>query len=190
MEGTKYCLCCDQDVPFSVVERHERREVTCVYCGFTLDVQKMWEPQPVREEGYAVVADDSKYTRKIIEDLLKEKKFSANIRSYENGLELISGYSKLLSEKSPVDIAIIDLNMPVMDGLTAARTMRAVEAQNKAKHVPIVFFSAEVADEGLKKQMESLMPANYVNKGSDPDPDKLASRVEYLIGYLMEKYRQ
>lgn len=190
MGNTQYCLCCDEEVPFSIVERNERREVTCVYCGFTLDVQKLWEPQRPPEEGYALVADDSKYTRKIIEDLLKEKNFSANVMSFENGLELISAYSKLLSVKDSVDIAIIDLNMPVMDGLTAARTMRAVETQNKSKKVPIVFFSAEKADEGLRKQMESLVPANYVNKGSDPDPDKLATRVEFLIGHLMEKYRQ
>lgn len=190
MENTQYCLCCDEEVPFSIVERNERREVTCVYCGFTLDVQKLWEPQKPSEKGYALVADDSKYTRKIIEDLLKEKNFTANVMAFENGLELISAYSRLLSEKQTVDIAIIDLNMPVMDGLTAARTMRAVETQNKMKSIPIVFFSAEKADEGLKKQMETLDPANYVNKGLDPDPDKLAARVEFLIGYLMDKYRQ
>jgi len=53
-----------------------------------------------------------------------------------------------------------------------------------------MFFSAEKADENLRKQMENLDPANYVNKGSDPDPDKLVSRVESLISYLMEKYKQ
>jgi CheY-like chemotaxis protein len=190
MGDTKYCMCCGEEVPFSVVERNERRESTCVYCGFTLDIQQMWEPQKQSEEGYALIADDSKYTRKIIEDLLQEKKFSAHVMSFENGLELISAYTKLVSVKDPVDIAIIDLNMPVMDGLTAARTVRALETQHKAKKVPIVFFSAQKADEALRRQMESLEPANYVNKGSDPDPDKLASRVEYLIGYVMDRYRR
>lgn len=190
MGNTQYCLCCDEQVPFSIVERNERKESICVYCGFTLEVLKTWEPQKPQEKGYALVADDSKYTRKIIEDLLNEKKFSAYIMSFENGLELMSAYSKLLSEKQIVDIAIIDLNMPVMDGITAARTMRALETQNKVKKVPIVFFSAEKADEDLRRQMENLEPANYVNKGSDPDPDKLAARVEFLIGYLMEKYGQ
>jgi len=79
--------------------------------------------------------------------------------------------------------------MPVMDGLTAARLMRSVEAQHNTKKTPIVFFSAEKADDSLRRQMENLDPANYVNKGSDPDPDKLASRIESLIGYLMEKYK-
>lgn len=190
MGNTKYCLCCDEEVPFSMVERNERREVICAYCGFTLDVQKLWEPQMPDEKGYALIADDSQYTRKIIEDLLNEKNFSANVMAFENGLGLISAYSKLLSEKNTVDIAIIDLNMPIMDGLTAARTIRAIEQQNKTKNMPIVFFSAEKADEVLRKQMESLEPANYVNKGSDPDPDKLATRVEFLISHLMEKYKQ
>ena len=186
MGETKYCLCCNEEVPFSTVTRDERIEVTCIYCGFTLDVKKMQEPQKPAEKGHALIADDSKYTRKIIEELLKEKEYSEHVQSFENGLMLISAYSKLLSEKQPVDIAIVDLNMPVMDGLTAARMMRSLEAQNSSRAVPIIFFSAEKTDDNLKKQMETLGNANYMNKGSDPDPDALVARVETLISYLME----
>ena len=194
-DETKYCLCCGDNVPFNTFKRHERLETTCAFCGFTLDIQNLWEPkkqaeQPAhRVESYALVTDDSNYTRKIIEDLLKARKFSSHVMSFQNGLELISAYSKLINEKKTVDIAIIDLNMPVMDGLTAARLMRSLETQNNVIKTPIMFFSAEKADENLRKQMENLDPANYVNKGSDPDPDKLVARVESLIGYLMEKYK-
>jgi len=197
-EDKKYCLCCGDQVPFNTFKRNERLEVTCAYCGFTLDIQNLWEAkkeetaqkQPAPTESYALVTDDSHYTRKIIEDLLRARKFSSQVMAFENGLELISAYSKLLKEKKVIDIAIIDLNMPVMDGLTAARLMRSVEAQNNTNKTPIMFFSAEKADENLRKQMENMDPANYVNKGSDPDPDKLVARVESLIGYLMEKYKQ
>lgn len=190
MEDTKYCLCCDEHVPFSVIERNERREATCVYCGFTLDVQKLWELKTDVGKGYALVADDSKYTRRIIVDLLKEKNYWSDVESFENGVELLSAYSKLLSEGKTVDVAIIDLNMPVMDGLTAARTLRSLEIQKSASKVPIVFFSAEKADEHLKKQMENLSPAHYMNKATDPDPDKLAKRVEQLVSYILEQHRQ
>lgn len=190
MADTRYCLCCDAQVPFGVVVRNERREITCNYCGFTLDVEARAEPRIDEHKGYALIAEDSRYTRKIIEELLIAKKFSAEVMSFENGLDLITAYSKLLTEKKPVEVAIIDLNMPVMDGLTAARTIRAFEAQNSAPHVPIVFFSAVKADEDLKNQMQQLEPAYYVNKGSDPEPDKLAVRVEYLLGYLREKFLQ
>ncbi|NJD55051.1 MAG: response regulator [Nitrospirae bacterium] len=194
-EDTKYCLCCGENVPFGTFERNERRETTCAYCGFTLDIQNLWEPKKpeppaATTESYALVTDDSTYTRKIIEDILKATQFSTRIMSFQNGLELISAYSKMLTERKQVDISIIDLNMPVMDGLTAARLMRSLESQNAAEKTPIMFFSAEKADDNLRRQMENLDPANYVNKGSDPDPDKLVARVESLIGYLMEKYKQ
>ena len=187
MGETQYCLCCDEEVPFSTVTRNERIEVTCIYCGFTLDVKIVQEPQKPAEKGHALIADDSKYTRKIIEELLKEKKYSEHVQSFENGLMLITAYSKLLSEKQRVDIAIVDLNMPVMDGLTAARMMRADETRHGSRPVPIIFFSAEKADDNLKKQMETLGHANYMNKGTEPDPDALAARVEMLISYLMGK---
>lgn len=197
-EETKYCICCGEQVPFNTFKRNERLEVTCAYCGFTLDVQNLWDQKKTESdqaaaiavETYALVTDDSKYTRKIIQDILTANKFSSKIMSFENGLELISAYSKLIKEKRQIDIAIIDLNMPIMDGLTAARLMRSLETQNMTALTPIVFFSAEKADENLRKQMQNLEPANYVNKGSEPDPDKLIARVEALIGYLMEKYKQ
>jgi CheY-like chemotaxis protein len=188
MADTRYCLCCGEQVPFNTFERHGKREVTCAYCGFTLDVQKLLEPEGASKTGYALVADDSRYIRKIIEDLVREKEFSSEVLSFENGLELRSSYANLIAEKKAVVFAIIDLNMPVMDGLTAAKTIRALEEKNGAARVPIVFFSAVKADQSLKEQMEGLAPANYVNKGSDPDPDTLASRIEGLLTYLVEKY--
>lgn len=189
MEDTKYCLCCGENVPYNYVERHEKRETTCAYCGFVLDVRKLWEPSH-SGEGYTLIAEDSQYLRNIIADALKNMKFSARVRAFENGLELITAYSKLVSEKAGIDVAIIDLNMPVMDGITAARTIRAIESQHNVAATPVVFFSAVKADDALRAQMELLKPASYVNKGMDPDPDKLAERVERLVGYLLEKYRK
>jgi CheY-like chemotaxis protein len=176
-------------VPYNFVERHERRELTCAYCGFTLDVQKLWEPSTI-SEGHVIVAEDSKYVRDIITDVIMTRNLSSHVMSFENGLEMITAFSKLVAEKASVSMAIIDLNMPVMDGITAARTIRAIEQQHKLAATPIVFFSATIADDALKAQMELLTPASYVNKGSDADPDKLAERVEHLVGYLLEKYRK
>jgi CheY-like chemotaxis protein len=189
MADTKYCLCCGDNVPFNYVERNERREITCAYCGFTLDVQTLWDPSKV-SEGYALVADDSKYVRNIIVDALKASKFSANVIAVENGLELTTAFARLISERAAIDMAIIDLNMPIMDGITAARTIRAIESQHKISSTPVIFFSAEKANESLKEQMELLNPASYMNKGTDPDPDSLTKRVEQLVGYLMEKYKK
>ncbi len=182
-------MCCNQEVPINTFEREEGTESTCAYCGFTVDIEERPEPPQTAGEACALVADDSKYTRKIIEDLIREKGFSSRIVSVGNGLELISAYSGLLADKQTVTVAIIDLNMPVMDGITAARTMRELEVRHKAEKTPLVFFSSQTADEELRKQLVILEPANYVNKANDPDPDKLAARVEFLLAYVMEKYR-
>lgn len=189
MADTKYCVCCGEMVPYNYVERHERKELTCAYCGFTLDVQKLWEPSRV-SEGHVLVADDSKYVRDIIVDALKASKFYASVTAVENGLELTAAFSKLAAENAAIDIAIIDLNMPIMDGVTAARTIRAIEARHNLPATPIIFFSGEKANDSLKTQMELLSPASYMNKGSDSDPGSLAGRVEQLVGYLVVKYRK
>lgn len=188
MEDTKYCLCCDEQVPFSVVERHDKREERCIYCGFVLDIKKT---KPLRiniEKGHALIADDSKYTRKMIQEILKEKNYSGYIKSFENGAELVSAYAKLLSEKKSVNVAIIDLNMPIMDGIKAAMTLRTLEAQKDISNVPIVFFSGVKADQDLKRKLEELNPAVYLNKSTDPDPDKLAKRIEELVSFILAEY--
>lgn len=209
MEETRYCLCCGENVEFNRIERDGRQEFTCIYCGFPLSVEdtpltvsveagkKVIPSQPIREapptvetkkaeESYILIAEDSKYTRKIIQDLLIEKRFADHILAFENGLELTTAYARLVSEGKNIEVAILDINMPVMDGLTAAKTLRSIESQKRIPYVPIAFFSSVKADENLRTQMEMLAPANYLNKGSDPDPDKLAERVEKLISYFMQ----
>lgn len=193
MDETRYCLCCGEEVRFNRIERNERIELTCVYCGFLLSVEDeailtIQEPSSTPESErlhYVLVTDDSKFTRKIIKDLLMDKNLADEVMEFENGLELTSAFAKLVAEKKPIDVAIIDINMPVMDGLTAAKIIRSIESQNGIPHVPIAFFSAVKADDNLRNQMEMLAPANYVNKGSDPDPDKLAERVEQLLSYFI-----
>ncbi len=194
MDETKYCLCCGDEVRFNRIERNERIEMTCVYCGFLLSFEDeslltMQEPTSTTWSNRLeriLVADDSKFTRKIILDLLVERNIANEVMAFENGLELTSAFAKLVTEKKPVDVAIIDINMPVMDGLTAAKTIRSIESQNNLPHIPIAFFSVIKADDNLRNQMNMMAPANYVNKGSDPDPDKLAERVEQLLSYFMQ----
>ena len=190
MENTKYCLCCDEHVPFSVVEMQDKREERCIYCGFTLDIQKTRPLRISTEKELALIADDSRYTRKMIKEILQEKNFSGHIESFENGAELVSAYARLLSEGKCVDVAIIDLNMPVMDGIKAAMTLRTLEAQKEVNNVPIVFFSGVKADDDLKRLLKELAPAVYLNKSTDPDPDKLAKRIEELVSFILTEYER
>ncbi len=190
VESKKYCLCCGEGVPYNVVVRHERRELTCAYCGFTLGVENLWEEMKGSIGSYAIIAEDSKLTRVLLKELLLKKEIVSEVTAVSNGLDLVSEYSRYLNDDIRVSFAIIDLNMPVMDGLTAARTLRVLEEKKNAPKVPIVFFSSVKADEGLKRQMELLAPANYVNKGSDSEPEKLAHRVQGLLNFVSQRYQK
>ncbi len=188
-EGKKYCLCCGEDVPYNVVVRNERRELTCSYCGFTLDIENLWEDTKSSLNTYALIAEDSKFTRTLLKELILKKAITSEVMAVTNGLELISEYTKLLKRNVRVSFAIIDLNMPVMDGLTAARTLRALEEKDSIIKVPIVFFSGIKADEGFRRKMELLAPAHYVNKGTDPDPENLVKRVQGLLNFISQQYQ-
>jgi len=189
VESKKYCLCCGEDVPYNVVVRNERRELTCSYCGFTLDIENLWEDTKSSVNTYALIAEDSKFTRTLLKELILKKAIASEVMAVTNGLELISEYAKLLKRNVRVSFAIIDLNMPVMDGLTAARTLRALEEKDSIIKVPIVFFSGIKADESFRRKMELLAPAHYVNKGTDPDPENLVKRVQGLLNFISQHYQ-
>ncbi len=141
--------------------------------------------RPAERLRHVLVADDSKFTRRIIQELLLEKGFAELVDDFENGLGLTSAFAKIIADGRRVDAVVVDINMPEMDGITAARLIRGIESQNDLKKSPIIFFSAVKADENLRRQMQRLAPAWYVNKGSDPDPDRLAERVEGLLGQVL-----
>ncbi len=207
MEDTKYCICCGEDVPYHRLEREGKTELSCSYCGFPLpeeektvarmedlsegvsDVSEPVQAVPKISEkfDYVLFADDSKFTRKMIKDSLIEKDLANEILEYENGLELTAGFAKLASEHKVLDaVIIIDINMPVMDGIAAAKFLRNIESQKGIPHLPMAFFSSVKADEKLRDLLIELAPAHYVNKASDPDPDKLLERLEQLLSYFMQ----
>ncbi len=96
-------------------------------------------------------------------------------------------FNKRLAEDLPVEMVILDLVMPVMDGITAARIMRSIEQKYQVDPTPILFFSARKCDEELKRQMKMFLPASYVNKGASGEPEQLLERIDQLVTYLLKK---
>jgi len=183
-DATKYCLCCGEQVPVNTIMRDGKSEKTCVFCGFVLDVAAEEED---RTASCIVTADDAELTRELLKGMLLKKKLAKSVVTTENGQEFVASFTKRLTENLPVDLVILDLEMPVMDGITAARVMRAVETNYKTAKVPILFFSARKCDEALKQQLSLFSPASYVNKGNESDPAKLAERIDQLVGHLLSK---
>jgi len=81
-----------------------------------------------------LVVDDFPSMRRLIRGLLKELGYN-NIDEAENGEDAL----KKLREKE-FEFVVSDWNMPVMDGLTMLKQIRA---DPKLKHLPVLMVTAE-----------------------------------------------
>ncbi len=134
-----------------------------------------------------LMADDSQMIRDLLKDVISGIRITKNLQAFENGAEFIKAFTRALAGKTPPNIVILDLEMPVMDGVTAARLMRAQEIQHNVSKVPIVFFSAKKIDEKFRAQLEQCNPASYLNKGNDMSPELLSGRIYQVIQAALKK---
>uniref|UniRef100_UPI0040475083 ATP-binding protein n=1 Tax=Aliarcobacter sp. TaxID=2321116 RepID=UPI0040475083 len=77
-------------------------------------------------EGKVLVAEDNPNNQKLIEILLKKLGVDPVIVS--NGQEVVSAY-----KKDKYDLILMDINMPIMDGISATKEIRQIES----KYTPI-----------------------------------------------------
>jgi signal transduction histidine kinase/CheY-like chemotaxis protein len=94
-------------------------------------------------EGLRIlVAEDNAINRKVAELMLGS--MGAEVTCVENGREAVDA-----ARLTGWDLALIDLQMPVMDGLSAIRAIRAEEAASGRGRLPVIVLSANVMPEHL-----------------------------------------
>jgi len=71
-----------------------------------------------------LIADDSPFTRKTLQDLLESRGWEVCGQA-DNGVDAV----RMTVELNP-DVVILDLAMPSMDGLTAARQNLGIASHN------------------------------------------------------------
>lgn len=121
----------------------------------------------------ALVAEDNELNMEIIAYVLDDMGFTVDKTT--NGQEAVDAF-----EQSPVgryDIVLMDVMMPVMDGLTAAHRIRSL-GRADAADVPIVATSANAFAEDVKRSLASGMNA-HVSKPIDPE--KLAKVLSKMM---------
>lgn len=102
-----------------------------------------------------LLVEDNELNVEIAEFMLTEN--GAKVETVNNGLEAVQHFEA--SEPGTYDVILMDVMMPVMDGLTAARTIRDLERQD-AKIIPIIAMTANAFREDAEKCMEAGMNAH------------------------------
>lgn len=122
----------------------------------------------------ALVVDDSKAIRMILSRMLKG--LGMEVSAAENGKEAL----KFLLDNGPVDLALVDWNMPEMNGLNFVKHVRLEEAWNVMK-ISVVTIETEMS------QVEVALEAGaneYIMKPFTPDV--VMEKLE-LLGFELEQ---
>jgi CheY-like chemotaxis protein len=93
--------------------------------------------------------------------LARNKKHTFTVHSAENGHAGVKMYSKLANDGSNPDLVLMDLRMPVMDGVEA--TKRIIEMDQKAN---IYLFTAYTGTETEKDALKAGAKGT-INKAAD-----------------------
>jgi len=119
------------------------------------------ESPPANGFARLLLADDSADNRLLISTYLKRMPY--RIDEAQNGQE---AYLKAIATR--YDLILMDLQMPVMDGLEATRMIRDWELANGAPRTPIIVLTASVLEEDVRKTLAAGADAHLskpVSKG-------------------------
>jgi CheY-like chemotaxis protein len=97
-------------------------------------------------EWHVVLADDDASNRLVLRSLLE--KSGIIVTAVENGREAIE-----VLDDVPVDLFLLDINMPVMDGLETARAIRA--GRSSVASLPLVAITSDVSPKRLAEMRDA-----------------------------------
>ena len=120
-----------------------------------------------------LMAEDVEINAEIMQMILNARDIDVDIA--ENGKVALLTFAA--SPEGHYDAVLMDMRMPVMDGLEATRAIRALP-RDDAKQVPIIALTANAFDDDVQRSLQAGLNAHL----SKPvDPESLFSTLEILI---------
>ena len=120
-----------------------------------------------------LLAEDNAINAEIIMMVLDMREMEADLA--ENGQKAVDLFAQ--SKPDYYSAILMDMRMPVMDGLEATRTIRAMDRED-ARTIPIIALTANAFDEDVQRSMQAGLNAHL----SKPvEPEVLYKTMEKLI---------
>ena len=120
-----------------------------------------------------LLAEDVEINAEIMEMLLSTREVEAELA--ENGQIAVELFTR--SEVGHFDAILMDVQMPVMNGLEATKTIRALDRPD-AKTVPIIAMTANAFDEDVQRSLQAGMNAHLTKP---VEQDKLFKTLAEMI---------
>ncbi|MBQ7646715.1 MAG: response regulator, partial [Clostridia bacterium] len=120
-----------------------------------------------------LIAEDIDTNAEILADILDLEDIVSE--RAENGEKAVSMFKS--KPAGYYDAILMDVRMPVMDGLTAAQTIRALDKED-AKTVPIIAMTANVFEEDVALTAKAGINAHHAKP---IEPDKIYAKLAELI---------
>ena len=102
-----------------------------------------------------LLADDDPINRLLAVTVLEERSF--HVTEAENGKHVLT-----MLEKNDFDVVLMDIQMPVMDGVAATQAIR-VRERGTDKHIPIIAMTAHALQGDMEKYLKAGMDG-YISK--------------------------
>ncbi len=100
------------------------------------------------EQRALLLVEDNSDNRLLIKAYLKREPY--DVDEAENGAEALEMF-----KNKPYDLVLMDVQMPIMDGHTATREIRAYEAAQGIAKVPVIALTAHAIKEEMDKSIEA-----------------------------------
>ena len=104
--------------------------------------------QPGRLHGFVLLAEDNEVNRKVATRMLE--KLGLTCINVQNGEEAVAAV-----QNQPIDLVLMDINMPVLDGIQATCAIRALA--DECSTVPILALTANAMMEDRRRCLEAGM---------------------------------
>jgi len=144
--GTKFILELPIEIDFKAKPKKEEKKA-----NIKLDGMKV------------LLVEDNELNLEIAEVILEEQ--GLVVTAVENGQLAVEAFEK--NPAGTYDAILMDIMMPVMDGITATKTIRSLNRAD-AKTIPILAMTANAYDEDIQRTKEAGMNV-HLSKPINPD---------------------
>ena len=122
-----------------------------------------------QKQATVLVVDDTPDNLSLMSGLLKDL---YKVKVANNGEKAL----QIAGSEAPPDLILLDISMPVMDGLTMLQKLR--EANEYGKNVPVIFLTnLSASNEDIVRKVAETEPAYYMVKTSTT-PEEVVEKIK------------